>query len=326
MATRPGTVLGTMEFGRGPCVDEVPQTMVDLCLNTSADFRGLDTALMYSGGKSEAILGSIDTWKGVTPMATKINPWEGKGLGERSVREQVEASLARLQVSSVDILYLHAPDHSTPLTETLGAMDRLHREGKFRQLGLSNYSSWLVSEVANLCKANHWVRPSVYQGMYSAITRQVEAELLPCLRYHGIAFYAYSPLGGGLLTGKHRFEQLGENTVTSGRFNGVDQRGDHVYRGRYWKQEHFSAMETLKALLEKHHPGMTMIAAALCWIYNYSLLDGSRGDCVVLGASRVEQLAGNLQLAGAGELHSQVVEFLEEWWRSTSHLCPSYLR
>ena len=95
-------------------------------------------------------------------------------------------------------------------------------------------------------QSNDWVRPTVYQGMYSVVTRQVEEELIPCLRHHGIAFYAYSPLGGGLLSGKYQFGQEDEKKIPRGRFNGVGW--DKVYRDRYWKQEHFEAMETLKGL------------------------------------------------------------------------------
>lgn len=322
---RVGTVLGTMEFGRGPCVGEVPANMVSLCLQDQG-FRGLDTALMYSGGKSETLLGEMATWKGAAPMATKINPWEGKNFGRESVRKQVEGCLARLQVPSVEIMYLHAPDHKTPLEDTLAAMDELHREGKFLKLGLSNYSSWLVNEVVNMCKAHQWVAPSVYQGMYSAITRQVEDELLPCLRYHGIAFYAYSPLGGGILSGKYKFEQQQDKAIAKGRFNGVGW--DKVYRERYWHQEHFEAMEQLKVLLEEHHQGegVTVPAAAFRWIYHHSALDGARGDCVVLGASRTEQVAMNLALVEEAPLAEPVVKFLEKWWGQVKHLCPVYFR
>merc|ERR1719242_1925824 len=135
------------------------------------------------------------------------------------------------KVDCVDIMYLHAPDHSTPLEETLSTMDKLHREEKFSKLGLSNYSGWLVNEVVNLCKANNWIKPTIYQGMYSAITRQVEHELIPCLRYHKIAFYAYSPLGGGILTGKYQFQDQDGKKIPKGRFNGVGW--DKVYRDRY---------------------------------------------------------------------------------------------
>ena len=98
-------------------------------------------------------------------------------------------------------------------------------------------------------QANNWVRPSVYQGMYSVVTRQVEEELLPCLRHHNIAFYAYSPLGGGILTGKYQFGQQDDKKIPKGRFNGVGW--DKVYRDRYWKEEHFNAMETLKGDFHK---------------------------------------------------------------------------
>ena len=77
----------------------------------------------------------------------------------------------------------------------------------------------LVAEVVNVCKANNFVVPTVYQGMYSAVTRQVEVELIPCLRYHKMRFYAYSPLGGGILTGKYQFSEDEKNTIPSGRFN-----------------------------------------------------------------------------------------------------------
>merc|ERR1712059_38255 len=154
----------------------------------------------------------------------------------------------------------------------------------------------------------------------------VEEELIPCLRYHNIAFYAYSPLGGGILTGKYKFEEEENKSITKGRFNGIGW--DKVYRDRYWKQEHFTAMEELKTLLTQHHPGedMSIPEAAFRWIYNHSVLDGSKGDCVVLGASRLDQLQMNLRLSTAGPLAEPVVKFIDEWWKSTKHLCPVYFR
>jgi len=323
---RPGTVLGTMEFGRGPCVGTVPQDMTKAFMSFSDTFRHIDTALMYSGGKSETILGDMDCWKVDGLLDDKINPWDKKNFGAESIRKQVDTCLDRLKVPSVEIMYLHAPDHNTPLEVTMETMDKLHKEGKFKQLGLSNYSSWLVAEVVNVCKANNWIKPTVYQGMYSTITRQVEEELIPCLRYHGIAFYAYSPLGGGILTGKYKFDQEEGKTISKGRFNGVGW--DKVYRERYWKQEHFQAMEKLKELLAEHHPEKTISIpeAAFRWIYNHSLLDGSKGDCVVLGASRMEQLQMNMEMSQAEPMKQEVVDFMNEWWKSTKHLCPTYFR
>jgi len=327
MASRPGTVLGTMEFGRGPCTADIPAKMTDAFLSFDSAYKHLDTAFMYSGGQSEAILGDMQSWKENGGLVDdKINPWDKKDFSEESIRFQVKTCLERLKVSSMEILYLHAPDHKTPLETTLQVMDALHKEGKFQQLGLSNYSAWLVAEVVNVCRKHNWVQPTVYQGMYSTITRQVEEELLPCLRYYGLAFYAYSPLGGGILTGKYKYEQKEDKSMSKGRFNGVGW--DKVYRDRYWKVEHFEGMEKLKELLEEHHPteNVTIPEAAFRWIYNHSMLDGSKGDCVVLGASRLDQLEQNLKLSKAPELNKEVVKFLDNWWRGTKHLCPVYFR
>jgi len=301
--------------------------MTDAFLGHNETFRELDTAYMYAGGDSEKILGSMDNWKNKgAKMATKVNCWEGKNFGEASLRKQVATCLERLQVPSVEIMYLHAPDHKTPLEETLRTMDAMHKEGKFRQLGLSNYSSWLVAEVVNICRNNNWLVPTVYQGMYSAITRQVEEELIPCLRHYGISFYAYSPLGGGILTGKYQYNDKSENKIVQGRFNGLKM--DKVYRDRYWKEEHFQAMETLKQLLQEHHTDeeVSLPECAFRWLYHHSRLSADKGDCVILGVSRLEQLEVNLNLVEKGPLAKPVVEFLNEWWSNTKHLCPRYFR
>ena len=120
---------------------------------------------------------------------------------------QKYTNLKRLNVDSVKLFYLHAPDTETPLVETLQEVQKLHNEGKFEQLGLSNFSAWETAHVWHLCDKLGVVKPTVYQGMYNGITRQVEQELFPCLRRLGIRFLAYNPLAGGLLTGKHRFDQ-----------------------------------------------------------------------------------------------------------------------
>ena len=123
---------------------------------------------MYAGGDSEKILGSMDNWKNKgAKMATKVNCWEGKNFGEESIRSQVETCLKRLKVSSIQILYLHAPDHKTPLEQTLKTMNSLYEEGKFKQLGLSNYSAWLVAEVVNVCKVTNCYQPINFLCLHS---------------------------------------------------------------------------------------------------------------------------------------------------------------
>ena len=89
--------------------------------------------------------------------------------------------------------YLHGPDRKTPYEDTLRAVNELYKEGKFKRFGISNYMSWEVAEIVGICRANGWVQPTVYQGIYNAVQRKVEPELFPCLRKYGIAFYEFNP-------------------------------------------------------------------------------------------------------------------------------------
>ena len=101
---RPGTVLGTMEFGRGPCTGTVPREMTEAFLNFDPSYRHLDTALMYSGGKSESLLGEMACWREQGGLIDdKINPWDKKNFGEESIRSQVETCLTRLKAPSVEV-------------------------------------------------------------------------------------------------------------------------------------------------------------------------------------------------------------------------------
>ncbi|KAK5239589.1 hypothetical protein LTR16_011733, partial [Cryomyces antarcticus] len=137
-------------------------------------------------------------------------------------------SLAQLQTDCVDIFYLHAADRSVPFAETLRAVDALHRAGKFVQLGLSNFAAFEVAEVVMTCKANGWVRPSIYQGMYNAITRSIEAELIPACRRYGLDIVVYNPIAGGIFSGKYKSADV----PTEGRYSdSVGKLGD-LYRKR----------------------------------------------------------------------------------------------
>ncbi|XP_031235106.1 aflatoxin B1 aldehyde reductase member 2 isoform X2 [Mastomys coucha] len=289
----------------------------------------LDTAFMYSDGQSENILGGLGLGLGsgdcTVKIATKANPWDGKSLKPDSVRSQLETSLKRLQCSRVDLFYLHAPDHSTPVEETLRACHQLHQEGKFVELGLSNYASWEVAEICTLCKSSGWILPTVYQGMYNATTRQVEKELLPCLRHFGLRFYAYNPLAGGLLTGKYKYEDKdGKQPV--GRFFGNNWA--ETYRNRFWKEHHFEAIALVEKALQTTYgtsaPSMT--SAALRWMYHHSQLQGTRGDAVILGMSSLEQLEQNLAATEEGPLEPSVVDAFNQAWNMVAHECPNYFR
>uniref|UniRef100_A0A3B4GTW0 Aflatoxin B1 aldehyde reductase member 2-like n=1 Tax=Pundamilia nyererei TaxID=303518 RepID=A0A3B4GTW0_9CICH len=248
-------------------------------------------------------------------IATKANPWDGKTLKPESVRSQLETSLQRLRTDCVDLFYLHAPDHQNPIEDTLRACNDLHKEGKFKELGLSNYVSWEVAEIVCICRHNNWIVPTVYQGMYNATTRQVETELLPCLRYYGMRFYAYNPLAGGLLTGKYHYEDK-DGSQPAGRFFGNSWAG--AYRDRYWKKSHFQAIEVVLQALETAYgsekPSLT--SAAMRWMYHHSQLKGDLGDGVIIGMSSMEQLQQSMR----------VVDAFKETWNLIAHECPDYFR
>lgn len=142
------------------------------------------------------------------------------GLTAKSVKEQFNISLERMKQKSIDLLYLHVPDWNTPILETLTAINDLYKEGKFKRFGLSNYASYQVMEIYYLCKEKAFVLPTVYQGMYNGITRDVETELFGCLRYLGIKFYSYNILAGGILSGKHKYEDYDNKSIKKGRFYG----------------------------------------------------------------------------------------------------------
>ncbi|XP_010879990.2 aflatoxin B1 aldehyde reductase member 3 [Esox lucius] len=317
----PISVLGSMAFG-GRADVETSTNMVKAYL--SRGHNELDTAFMYTDGKAETIIGEMNLPKTVR-IATKANPWDGKTLKPDSVRSQLDTSLKRLHTQCVDLFYLHAPDHQNPIQDTLQACHELHKEGKYKELGLSNYASWEVAEIVNICKQNNWIRPTVYQGMYNATTRQVETELLPCLRYYGIRFYAYNPLAGGLLTGKYHYQDK-DGSQPSGRFFGNSWAG--AYRDRYWKESQFQAIDLVQNSLEMVYgsdkPSMT--SAALRWMYHHSHLKGDLGDGVIIGMSSMEQLQQNLSASEEGPLDERVVEAFKQAWNLVAHNCPNYFR
>ena len=313
-------VLGTMTFGR-----RMDLVTAGRAVAAFSDWGGgggeLDTAFMYGGGETERILGEVLAqrgWEGIT-LATKAHPGAADGtpsLRPEEVERQLTGSLQRLRNDAVDLFYLHSPDNATPLERTLEACARLHAAGRFRRLGLSNYAAWQVVDAHHLCRRHGWPLPEVYQGMYNAVTRDVEPELLPCLRHLGMSFYAYNPLAGGLLTGRY----LGATEVPSqGRFS---EQANYV--PRYWQRSYLTAMEGVRAACEA--AGVSMSAAAIAWMCHHGDLDAAAGDAVILGASTLEQLATNLDACRAGPLDKTLLQAIDEAWETCRPDCPPYFR
>ena len=209
------------------------------------------------------------------------------------------------------LLYLHRPDRGTPFVETLEAIDKLHKAGKFVKFGISNFTAYEVAEVVMTCKYNGWVRPTVYQGMYNVITRNIETELFVACRRYGLDIVIYNPIAGGLFSGKIKSKDI---VPESGRFSDVSKFSGDAYRKRYFRESTFKALQVIEAAIEKHN--LSMIETALRWTVHHSQLKIKDGnDGILIGVSSVEQLENNLDNLEKGPLPEEVVQALDEAWR-----------
>ena len=190
-------------------------------------------------------------------------------------------SMKSLKTDKVDLWYLHAPDRSVPYEVTLKAVNDLYQEGYFKRFGLSNYMAWEVAQICELCRTKGWKQPDVYQGVYNALHRAVEPELFPCLRYYGMAFYAYNPLAGGYLTSRYKREDKDGDTAGS-RFDTGKWQG-RSYRNRYFHDEYFDALDVLRPVARKH--GLSEAECALRWMNHHSKVRREHGDAIIIGAS-----------------------------------------
>lgn len=199
--------LGTMMFG-GPTDAPTAQRIVARAREQGVNF--IDSADGYNAGRSEEVVGeAIRGDRNWWVLATKCaNPTgqgpNARGLSRRHVQHAVEASLRRIGVDTIDVLYLHKEDHTTPLAETVHALADLIRSGKIRYFGVSNYRSWRVAEICHLCDQAGIDRPVASQPLYNALNREVETEHLPACANFGLGVVPYSPLARGVLTGKYR--------------------------------------------------------------------------------------------------------------------------
>jgi len=323
---RPNIVLGAMEHGRRLNEEQSRKVTLDFLQKS---YREIDTAYIYANGASETILGKMRNdilIPNNALISTKIHPTATKfGLSPKGMLHQFTQSLKRLNIECVDILYLHFPDANHSLLATLKVMNALFVNKKFLRFGLSNFSSWQVTEIIYLCQKHQFVQPTVYQGMYNAITRDVERELLHCLKRFGIKFYAFNIIAGGVLSGKHKFADFQSNAVKDGRFKGG--AGSH-YRGRYWQNSKFVAVEIIQRAIEEYNAqnddSLTILQASLRWIMHHSWLD--ENDAVILGASSFAHYADNLDsLQCAKPLDLQIVKAFDEAWNVCSKDCVSYI-
>jgi aflatoxin B1 aldehyde reductase len=230
-------------------------------------------------------------------------------LNPEGMRSGLEDSLKALGSSSVDLWYLHAPDRSVPIEETLKAVNELYKQGKFKRWAVSNYMAWEVAAICELCKANSYPLPSVYQGVYNALHRTIEVELLPCLRKYNMSFYAFNPLAGGWLTDRYHRDTSDSSLEPGSRFDNNKMQG-RMYRARYWNDAFFDALDVLREAKGDLREG----EIALRWMMHHSQLKAEHGDKVIIGASSNAQLMQNLGDFEKGGLSEDVVKALDKGW------------
>lgn len=209
---RTGLKVSELCFGCMTLGDEADENlsirMVERCLEAGINF--FDTANVYAEGRSETILGkALQGKRDRVVIATKVRHPVGtgpndSGLSRYHIMQQVEISLRKLQTDCIDLYQVHRWDTDTPLDETLRALDDLVRQGKVRYVGCSNFSAWQLVRALWLSDKHDWARFDCIQPRYNLIDRAIETELLPACEAFGVGVMVYSPLAGGILTGKYK--------------------------------------------------------------------------------------------------------------------------
>lgn len=261
--------LGTMMFG-GATSEADALGIIAKAKDGGVNF--IDTADVYTDGESERITGRAirqdrDWWVLATKFCNVSQPGpNGYGLSRRYAFIAAEASLKRLGVETIDILYLHKEDHTTPLEEVVQAIADLIRAGKIRYFGVSNHRAWRVAEICRLCDLAGIGRPLISQPYYNAMNRMPEVEHLPACGHFGLAVFPYSPLARGVLTGKYLPDASPDPASRAGR-------QDKRMLESEWRHESLVIAQTLAAHARAR--GITPGQFAMGWVLNNKLVTGA---------------------------------------------------
>jgi aryl-alcohol dehydrogenase-like predicted oxidoreductase len=306
--------LGCMMFGRRTEPEDA-YAIIDRALDAGINF--LDTANVYGRGRSEEITGEAlrrNGHRARVVLATKVHgtmddddPNE-QGTSRRHIIEQCEASLRRLQTDWIDLYQLHRPRPEIAIDETLRALDDLVRAGKVRYLGTSTFAAWQVVEALWAAKELGLNRFVCEQPPYNLLDRRVERELLPMCRTYGIATIPWSPLAGGLLTGKYR---RGEPPPEGTRYSSGDVR-----QARRMAERVFDVTEGLEPLAREKR--VTLSQLALAWV-----LQQPGVTAPIIGPRTMEQLEDNLGALGV-ELDADDLKRLDALVPPGTHVSPFY--
>lgn len=296
--------LGTMTFGAGRWGTDEPTARAIFDSYVEAGGNLIDTADVYSGGESERMLGSFLKDSGMRErlvISTKagfsrseITPMHA-GNGAYNIRLGIEGSLKRLGVDRIDLFWVHVWDQITPAEEVLRTLADAVARGEILYYGFSNAPSWYVAKIATLAAAHGLPGPVGLQYAWSLVERGVELDLMPMAREFGLGMMPWSPLGGGLLTGKYGREKLAAASEAAKVPNAADKAedqprerlsGSNPYGGMLFTERNFDIVDTVRAIAAELE--VPMVQVALAWVL------GQPGmTSLLLGASRPEQMKGN---------------------------------
>ncbi|KAG6355035.1 hypothetical protein INS49_004116 [Diaporthe citri] len=302
-----GAGLFTKDYGYNSAEDVKP--WLDVLLDNKAKglVNEIDTAAAYQ--QSEGYLGELK-FPSHFEIGTKVfggaNP--AQPATKDAVVAQAKDSLSKLGVQQIDILFIHCPDRRVSFEDTLSGVDALYKEGAFKRFGLANYTPDEVEEVLKICNEKGFVLPSVFTGSYSAVARLPEDRLLPLLRKHNIAFYAYSPIAGGFLAKK---SQEFRDQSFAGRWDKSAMLG-MVYQFMYNKPNALEALDKWHEIAAAE--GIPAAELAYRWVVHNSALDGSLGDGIIIGASSLEQWNSNIAAIQKGPLSAETAAKIDALW------------
>lgn len=311
--------LGTMTFGEAGggslwgMIADVDQEAADRIVekSLSAGINFIDTADVYSSGNSERILGQSLKNLGVprkdVVIATKFLGQMGDGPNDRGasrghIMDSVEASLERLQTDHIDLYQIHGTDTVTPIDETLRALDDLVSRGLVRYIGLSNWQAWRMAKALGISERKGYARFETVQAFYSIAGRDLEREIVPLMNEEKLGLMVWSPLAGGLLSGKYGPGAPGNGEGRRSTFDFPP-----VNKDRAWE-----IIAVMREVADKHQASVAEVALAY-------LLAKPFVTTVIIGAKRMEQLEQNLKAVDL-KLDGEDIQRLDE----ISALAPEY--
>ncbi|MEJ8474157.1 aldo/keto reductase [Roseibium algae] len=274
--------FGTMSFG-GDADEATSAALYANCREAGINF--FDCADVYSNGVSEEILGRlvaherdelVITSKVQGKMGDDVN---SGGTNRRHVARAIDASLSRLGTDRLDVYFVHQFDHATPLEETLRGLEDVVRAGKVLYIGASNYAAWQVAKALGISQREGWSKFDVLQPMYNLVKRQAETEILPLALSEGLGVISYSPVGGGLLSGKFR---------PGVKPDGTRLAQNAMYAARYGEAWVYDVAEKFSVFADKM--GVHPVSLAVAWVGGHNGITAP-----IIGARNTDQLAAALK-------------------------------